>query len=150
MRAVDEKMAELKVYLDDKKVPHMVKLETEEAYAYYLQRRPQLLELGTFHSLPKSMLYKLIHQVLVLVLVLMSTSLVFICIYSYSRRTCLVPYLTHPFCTFRIPPFLTSPFLTSPFSYNTLSLHLPFCPPPIFLFFFRPLTRRCSKCVCFD
>ena len=38
MRAVDEKMAELKVYLDDKKVPHMVKLETEEAYAYYLQR----------------------------------------------------------------------------------------------------------------
>ena len=41
----------------------MVKLETEEAYAYYLQRRPQLLELGTFHTLPKSMLYKLIHQV---------------------------------------------------------------------------------------
>ena len=40
----------------------MVKLETEEAYAYYLQRRPQLLELGTFHTLPKSMLYKLIHQ----------------------------------------------------------------------------------------
>ena len=123
MRAVDEKMAELKVYLDDKKVPRMVKLETEEAYAYYLQRRPQLLELGTFHSLPKSMLYKLIHQVLLLVLVV--TSLSFTCIYFHMDMSGLVHYAYLLYFSYTTLS-LHLPFRTSPFSHTFLSAHLPF------------------------
>ena len=60
MRAVDEKMAELQVFLTDKKIPTMIKVEAQEAYSYYLQRRPELLEADTFSTLPKSLLYKFI------------------------------------------------------------------------------------------
>ena len=61
-RAIDEKMVELKLFLDDKRIPMQVKHDAGEVYGYYLQRRPGLLESDTFHTLPKAMLYKLIHQ----------------------------------------------------------------------------------------
>lgn len=50
-RDVKIKMAELKIFLSTKKIPMKLKQELEEAYSYYLERRPAVLEKGKCYML---------------------------------------------------------------------------------------------------